>query len=340
MSGFSSKFSPYLAWAEKFDSGLSQAKSFVSSSSDNFPLTFDRIFYVGMGGSGAAGLICQDILSRQPDVSVELVSCDALTLPQNPSDTDLFMLVSHSGNTWEVLEAFNSLMASGAKCLVLAGGGQLLERAEQKGVPLQKIEVKDLPRQDLPVFIGFLLGTLLGAKKIGQNLIDDIKLAVSKGLKALGGDFFKEFVQIFGGKDFFHIFYVFGDCNGAAIRAKNQFCENSKARVSITPLTEGFHNSFAAFEDGAGEPVLFFRTQELGQNIKNSLDCAKNILSEGGVALYTAPVLGNNWLEQFIWLVIWSDFASVDLAEKNGKDPDSVMLIDSLKNRSKDKIKV
>lgn len=340
MSGCLNKIDPYLAWFEKFESGLSQAKVFFSSYKNDFK-NIENIYYVGMGGSAAAGSICQDLISKNGQGAEFLTVCDALALPKNTKDNDLFFLVSHSGNTWEVLQAFGQLVEANKKCFVLAGGGQILQRAEGLNQAHCKIDVNNLPRQDLPVFMGYFLGFLLGLGKIKPSFIDWVSASIKQALPGLENiDVYKDFLNMFGSSASCHIFYVSGDCPGVAARVRNQLCENSKVRACITPLTEGLHNKIAAFESGSLEPILIIESGFLGDNVQKSLDCARAILAEKGVGLYRPPILGDNWAERFIWLVVWADFASVYLALQRGQDPDSVALIDRLKSESSGKIKV
>lgn len=324
--------SPYLLWPKKFESGCNQAEEFLSSTEIRKKLVnVKRFICVGMGGSIAAGQILQSIVQRHCGKDYVL-ACDPFCLPQEILKDDLFILISHSGNTWEVLFALDYLCKIGANILILSGGGQLLERAEAQKIDYCKISANDAPREDLPIFLGFLLSIVTFFKGASCPGIESIKPAISSVLNIYKKDRpDQSFLDIFGKVSSFHIWAVGKDSYLPAIRARNQFAENSKVSAILGAIPDVFHNLLATFQAGTTIPVLFFHTGHLDSRLEKAIVCAKKLLSERGVALYSAPILGNNWIEQMISLVIWADFASIWLAELKGCDPRSIVLLNELK---------
>lgn len=333
LSDLTNKYlSPYLLWPEKFQSGCHQAKDFLSPQAIREKLlNIKRFICIGMGGSIAAGHILQSIVQNHCGKDYVL-ACDPFSLPQKKTKDDLFILISHSGNTWEVLFAFENLCKIDANILILSCGGQLLERAEAQKIDYCKISTNDAPREDLPIFLGFLLSIITFSKETSPPIVEPVKSAIAAVMKiyqkALPD---QNFLDIFSKVSAFHIWAVGQDSYLPAIRARNQFAENSKVSAILGVIPDVFHNLLATFQTETTISVLFFHTRHLDSRLEKAIVCVKKLLSERGVALYSAPILGNNWIEQMISLVIWADFASIWLAELKGCDPRSIVLLDELK---------
>lgn len=330
-SDLTNNLSTYLLWPEKFDSGCRQAEYFFASKTRDKIKNVKRFICVGMGGSIASGQILQAIVENHLNKEFVL-AVDPFFLPKKFTKNDLFILISHSGNTWEIEFVFQNLKKLGANIFVLSCGGRLIQQAEVDKVNYCKISAGDAPREDLPIFLGFLLSMVLFFKKNGGDAIEQVRKAICESIQFYGkAKKDSNFLNIFGKVDAFHIFSVGRDSYLPSVRARNQFAENAKVNAFVGVIPDVCHNVLATFQEKITTPVLFFHTQFLDPRLEKIIICLKKLLSESGVALYSAPILGNNWIGQMISLVVWADFASVWLAEFKGYDPRSIVLLNKLK---------
>jgi len=95
-----------------------------------------------MGGSALAALLSQS----WPGYKVPFEVCRNYDIPAYVGEKTLFIACSYSGNTEETLEALNNAGAKGAKIVVIAGGGKLVEQAKAKNYPLITLPQANQPR--------------------------------------------------------------------------------------------------------------------------------------------------------------------------------------------------
>ncbi len=111
---------------------------------------------IGMGGSGVVGHILKEILeSLGRRVSVEVYN-HPYPNPKRLRKKRL-VLISHSGNTDEVLEAGETLSQYALDTVVITGGGKLKELGEELGWTLIQVAKSPLPRLGLPQMLGAAL---------------------------------------------------------------------------------------------------------------------------------------------------------------------------------------
>ena len=58
------------------------------------------------------------------------------SLPASATDKTLVVCLSHSGNSEEVLDAFESALKNGCKIIVISTGGEITKRANAKNIPV------------------------------------------------------------------------------------------------------------------------------------------------------------------------------------------------------------
>src|SRR5690606_21604847 len=103
------------------------------------PLTAcpDRILLVGVGGSAIGADVAASLARDHSTTPVQVIR--NYHLPPLTSST-LVILCSFSGNTEEVLTAFDLLEQSDARGIVITTGGRLGARATASGLPVLSYE--------------------------------------------------------------------------------------------------------------------------------------------------------------------------------------------------------
>ena len=87
----------------------------------------DRVVIVGMGGSAIGGDLVRSLAQSESKVPV-IIHRD-YGMPAFVDDRTLLIASSYSGNTEEVLSAFELTLKTGAKKLVMTTGGRLKDMA-------------------------------------------------------------------------------------------------------------------------------------------------------------------------------------------------------------------
>jgi len=260
----------------------------------------------------------------------------------------LVICSSHSGNTEETLDSFETAVKNGCRVLAVCTGGELAEKAKGAGILVWQFEHKGQPR----AAVGFSFGLLLGAlSRLG--LVPDASEAVAGAVKAmksqgtalvaespvaknpakrLAGQLVGRWVTVFGA----------GVLAPVARRWKGQINEIAKAVANFEFVPEADHNALA----GMLHPsevipphviTLFLRAPSDHPRNRLRLDMTrKTYLLEGmNVDGYTAK--GDIPLAH-IWTALhFGDYVAYYLAMAYGVDPTPVAALQNLKAALKDK---
>src|SRR5690606_4595129 len=92
-----------------------------------------RVILVGLGGSAIGADVASTLATELGPTPVQVVR--NYQIPPLTRDT-LVVLCSFSGNTEEVLCAFDDVTKAGARGIAISTGGALTERARASGMPL------------------------------------------------------------------------------------------------------------------------------------------------------------------------------------------------------------
>ncbi len=136
----------------------------------------DRVVLIGMGGSAIGAALFASLIAPECPHPISLVRDYDLPASASGSNT-LVIAISFSGDTEEVLAAFEQAHARGCQLLAVTGGGQLAERAQAIGAPIIRIEYSS-PRQSA---LGWVVAPLLNlASRLGwtHDFATDLEEAI------------------------------------------------------------------------------------------------------------------------------------------------------------------
>jgi glucose/mannose-6-phosphate isomerase len=321
-------------WETKLTEGLQLAQSFYADHATRLPKNITKIAFVGMGGSGIAGRIFKTFLELRSPICPILV--ESSTLPTSVDTKTLAIVMSYSGNTWETLDVLDQLTAKFIPTLVIAHGGKAIKTAEAKGLPFILMPDSLTPRSSLGHSLGFLGGLfdlmgLLPSKAWVDGWVQD---AIKYVPALVEPSFFKDFLSISNGCDWFHVWGVAGDSAAAAYRATTQFNENSKIQAVFNTFPELAHNLLVGVGQAKTPPfILCFYTDFLTLHMAGALQAVTEILKEKRAILYKSPVLGDTFESQVFTAILWADFASYHFAKARGVEVEPVQIIDEFKKR-------
>jgi glucose/mannose-6-phosphate isomerase len=297
-----------------------------------------KIVILGLGGSAIAGDYFRALLARESPVPVFNVR--SYDLPPFVDEGTLVIASSFSGDTEEVLSAFEQALPTPAPKLALTTGGRLLATARANGVPAFTFAYQGEPRAAM----GWGLTPLLGvAQKLGliQGIEVDVDEVISL-LKTLRDEWNAEIptaqnlakqlaLQL---RDRLPVVYAAGPLIEVARRWKTQLNESSKTWAFFEEMPETQHNAIVALTlpDGLAPFAVFLRSEPLDHpRVRLRYQFAEQLLDRTGVPQVTVQSRGTSALAQMLSLTMLGDYTSAYLALLYGIDPTPTLVIDELK---------
>ncbi|MFC1970348.1 bifunctional phosphoglucose/phosphomannose isomerase [Chloroflexota bacterium] len=312
----------------------------------NFNLPADyaeinNVIILGLGGSAIGGDLVKSLAEAEAKIPV-FVQRD-YSLPAFVDDRTLVIASSYSGNTEETLTAFEQSLNTGAKKLVMTTGGKLQVMAEERNIPVFKINYKAQPRAAL----GFsFLPTLGCLQKLGflsdksADVAETVEVLEKLSVKIdektpLASNPAKQLAQRLYGC--LAVVYGAGILSEVAHRWKTQINENSKAWAFYEVFPELNHNATVGYpfppELASRTRVVLMRAPSFNQRVKLRYEVTCELLDRAGIAHEFVDSQGSSLLSQMMSQVMMGDYASYYLAILYGIDPSPVEVINYLKGR-------
>lgn len=298
------------------------------------------IVVVGMGGSGLAA----KLVRSWPGLPVHYEIVQEYDLPDHVSDYTLVVFSSYSGNTEEVLSAFDQAMARPENLrpmmVMIASGGKLIDLAKQHSLPYIQLPSGYQPRMTL----GLQLRALLEVIEQTRVLQGSLPLLTAAGEWLHGqlaswlptvptkDNLAKQIALDVIGKSV--VIYAGPKLAPAAYKWKISFNENAKHVAWWNQYSELNHNEFMGWtKQPVDKPyaVVELRSNLEHPQIQKRFEVTARLLS----GLRPSPIVvtpkGEGLLEQLVWTIALGDFVSLYTALLNGINPTPVDLIEKLK---------
>lgn len=296
-----------------------------------------QVVYGAMGGSALAALMA----TVWPPLRIPFAVVRDYELPPYVGPETLFIAASYSGNTEETLAALSAAEATGARIAVIAGGGELLRRAEEKDyvrVVLPKVEQPRFAvfynyRALIQILVqaGVADGQVLGVLDQAAGLVSeaakawrpDVPTAQNRA-KQIALELIGKSVVVYGGPKMYP----------AAYKWKISFNENAKHIAWVGQFPEFNHNEFIGWsKQPVDKPyaIIDLRSSLENERVQKRFVVTERLLS----GLRPAPIVvapeGTTLLEQLAWTIALGDFTSIYLALLNGLNPTPVELVERFK---------
>ena len=293
----------------------------------------------GLGGSGIGAQIVKSWIFDKISLPIETVS--DYDLPAFANDKTLVILNSYSGNTEETLSALDQAREKGAQIAVMAGGGKLLEQAQQHGDIFIQVPKAIQPR--MAVFYSFraLVELLVAYNLTDSSAIGEIEQVVP-GLEAAIGQWTKDvptaenpakqLAEKLVGKT--PIIYSGPLMAAAAYKWKISVNENAKNTAWWNTLPEFNHNEFIGWSSHPVEKP--FAVVDLLSSFEHPrtlqrFEVTDRLLSGMRPKAINVEAHGASVLEQLLYLVLFGDFVTIYMGILNGVDPSPVELVERFK---------
>ncbi len=294
--------------------------------------TINHIVLCGLGGSGIGGEIIKSWTKSTSSIPIEVIH--GYSLPSYVSRNTLVILSSYSGNTEETLACFEEALKRNSLILSVTSGGDLKRRTDELGAQCIIIPGGLPPRSALGYSLVQLAGILMQLLLAENDILDKINRAsrfiqeAQDEIKVLA----QNILDISNGLNL--ILYGEDVLAPILLRACQQLNENSKELAFFNVIPEMNHNEIVGWGADPGHFfTIFIRSQY--ENLRNEqrLNITSEIINGRTKNVHIVQGLGNNPIEEALYLIHLFDWLSYLKAEKKGIDVTEVKVIDYLKSQ-------
>ncbi|OGJ20303.1 hypothetical protein A3K73_06820 [Candidatus Pacearchaeota archaeon RBG_13_36_9] len=282
---------------------------------------FDNIVFIGMGGSYIAGLTFKSMYQGEIRMPMEVRHSVSYI-----NSHTLYLLVSYSGNTKEVLQALEKLKkVHSDNILIVTSGGKLLKEARKRKIEYVKVK-PGLHQRFTFVEIFFPIvrifekaGYLESKRKQVHKIVETLKKSsdkLDKNARFLAAKIREDNPIIYASEYFYP----------AAYRLQTSLEEDAKIVVHSNQIPEMFHNELEALPASYFIPILILdrkETREYKRQIKFFKKHAKFFYELGGEK--------HSREERMFLLFYFADFLGYYLSELKGTDFGETPLSDTIK---------
>lgn len=290
-----------------------------------------QIYVAGLGGSGIGANFVAEFV--RDELKIPYLVGKGYDIPAYIGPDTLGVASSYSGNTEETLSAYDLMKNAGARIIVIASGGKLIEKAKADG--FDYIKVPDnwaSPRACLGYSLVQQLCMLEKLGLISSEKVDQI--ASSADLLDKEQEDIREkakrIAPLLHGK--IPVIYTTDRMEAVAMRFRQQINENAKALCWHHVIPEMNHNELVGWRDKNDDlAVVYFRNRDDFARNVTRIDINKEIIGH-----YTSTIIdlfskGGSLVEKAMYFVHLGDWISWELAELRNMDAVEVKVIDFLK---------
>jgi glucose/mannose-6-phosphate isomerase len=297
-----------------------------------------NIIYAGMGGSAIAGLMSRTWPMHN---KVPFEVCRQYHIPGYVSKNTLFIASSYSGNTEETVAGLAEAEDKGAQIVVVAGGGKLVEIAQQKSYPCIVLPKVGQPRYAVFYSFNAFVAVLEKLDLAPAGSLDELKEAAPFLQKAMptwlptvptDKNPAKKLSMELAGKSI--VIYAGPLMSPAAYKWKISFNENAKHIAWWNEAPEWNHNETSGWLEQPVQKaygVIDLRSNLEHERVQKRFELLAKFLSGRRPAPNIVQAHGRTVLEQMLWTILFGDFTSLYLALLNNVDPSPVTVQEKIK---------
>lgn len=290
-----------------------------------------NILICGMGGSGIGGKIVSQWI--QDDSSVPVLMLNDYTLPNYIDKHSIVIGSSYSGNTEETLIALKKAKQQGAQIIGICSGGEVKDFCIENNYDYILVPGGNPPRTAVAFSIVQLLNIFIQLGMTTPARLSEVKsahdLLIAKQNQI--HDKAKKLADFLQGK--VGVFYSGPRYEGVAVRARQQFNENSKLLCWHHVIPEMNHNELVGW--GGGDErfaAVFIQTNDLIPRNQRRYEITFDEVKKHTPFVMEICAEGSTQIERSLYLINLVDWASYYLALKKNVDAMDIRVIDYLKN--------
>ena len=315
------------------------AKAYQSGMEQKLPdwKDFRQVVIAGMGGSAIGADLLASYCASLALLPVSVHRDYGLPLFARGAET-MVICSSHSGNTEETLDAFETARKANCRIVVVSTGGELAKRAGENNIPVWTFEHSGQPRAAVGFSFGLLLamferlGFIPAQKEAVEDAIASMKRtqqhlkaevpAAKNPAKRYAGQLMGRWVTIMGS----------GLMTTVARRWKGQINEIAKAGASFEFLPEADHNTLAGTMNpqetlNAHTMTLFLCAPSDHPRNRLRSDLTRKAFMLEGLNTDFIEARGDTHLAQIWTMILFGDYMAYYLAMGYGVDPTPIQAL-------------
>jgi len=291
---------------------------------------YDKFIVAGMGGSHlAAGLL--EIIKPGLDVVVHR-DYGLPDLSKKELTGRLLIASSYSGNTEEVIDAFDEAVKKGLNLAAISVGGKLIERAKKAHIPYVVIPQTGIqPRSAL----GFSLRAMLKLMGLEELLKESSKLAQELKPQELRQEGSRLAEKL---KDQVPVIYASRRNFSLAYNWKIKMNETGKIPAFYNVFPELNHNEMTGFDVTESSRhlskifhFLFLKNENDHPKIQKRLEITAELYRQRGLVVEVMELTGKSVMEKVFRSLVIADWTAVRLAEIYGLEAEQVPMVEEFK---------
>lgn len=290
-----------------------------------------HIYVAGLGGSGIGADFVASFI--QEECKLPFLVRKGYGVPAFVGPATLAIASSYSGNTEETLIAYDKMKAQGARLIVVASGGKLIDAAKADGNDFIQVPGNwPSPRACLGYSVAAQLAVLQHLGYISDRCLNEMQAAVN--LLRNEASSIREQAKEIAAK--LHkkipIIYIEDRMEPVAVRLRQQINENSKALCWHHVIPEMNHNELVGWTEANEDlVVLYLRNEDDYSRNAVRMDINKKIIGKYAGEIIEVYSKGANMIEKSLYLVHLGDWISWELSVLRNVDALEVNVIDYLK---------
>ncbi len=316
---------------KNFPEQLKHALEIADKAAISSATNCQTILVSGLGGSGIGGTILSELVAASCKVPI-LINKD-YRLPAWVNEKTLVLISSYSGNTEETVTVMEQALQAKAQIICITSGGKVLELAKQHHLEFIEIPGGMPPRSCIGYSLVQLIKVLCAKQLIATQFLTDIKSSIdllvneTQTIQTISKKIATQLINKIP------VIYAVGNCEGVAVRFRQQINENSKMLCWHHVFPEMNHNELVGWtETHPDKVVITFTTSFENKRTQKRYDICKSIFEKYANGIIDLEAKGTNLTEQFFYLIHLGDWISVDIADIKQIDAVEVNVINHLKN--------
>jgi glucose/mannose-6-phosphate isomerase len=289
-----------------------------------------NIILCAMGDSGSAAELV--VASVSSSLKLPVTVHRGYGLPASATEKTLVMCISHSGNSEEVLDAFESAQKNGCKVFIISTGGELTKRAKEQNLPVWNFTYSGMDTSAIayPFALTLTLFTRLGfisdpskdvaeavamMKRSQQHIVPEM-IAAKNPAKRYAGQLVGRWVT----------FVATENLAPVARRWKTQINQLAKAGANFEIVPEATHNTLIATINpnptlNAHTMTLFMRAPSDHPRNKLRSDLMRQAFMLEALNTDVIDARGESVIAHLWTLIIFGEYMAYYLAMAYGADP-------------------
>jgi len=294
----------------------------------------ELIAFAGMGGSIYNYHVINSLFKDQ--IKKPIIKINNYQSPLYYNQQTLFVALSYSGSTEEVVYDLKQAEKRECQCFVLSTGGSVIDYAKEKNVPYYQFKPIHNPSGQPRMGQGYMLfGPIALLNKLGyfqpdvniQELaeLDNLLSKISESAEKLSKQVMNQ-----------ELFFVASDhLAGNAHILRNQTNETAKLFANYNLIPELNHHLMEGLKNpkSRNKTFIFLESDLYFKRNQTRVELTKEVIEKNKLNMLSYKPQTKTKLAQFVEILIWGGYFTYFLGKAYGEDPNKIPWVDYFKEK-------